>query len=45
MDADHENICKFEAIDGDDYEQVGANILELAENAIKNTSQQSKSCK
>lgn len=44
MDADHENICKFQAIDGDDYQQVADNIIEMAENAIKDASAQCKTC-
>jgi hypothetical protein len=35
MDADHEKICKFERIDGDDYEPVAYNIGQLAERAVK----------
>jgi hypothetical protein len=35
MEADHRSICKFEKIDGDDYELVADNIIELAERSIK----------
>ncbi|KAI9774757.1 MAG: hypothetical protein M1839_001624 [Geoglossum umbratile] len=34
LDANHSDICKFEAIDSDDYEQVEDNIVELARRAL-----------
>jgi hypothetical protein len=33
MDADHARVCKFEKADGDDYEQVIGNIVELVKRA------------
>lgn len=34
LNANHSSICKFGAIDDDDYEQVESNIIELAEKAL-----------
>lgn len=34
LGADHFNICRFEAIDDDDYEQVEGNIVGLAQEAV-----------
>lgn len=34
LDANHSDICKFEAIDSDDYEQVEDNIVQLAQRAL-----------
>jgi hypothetical protein len=34
LDANHSDICKFEAIDSDDYEQVEDNIVLLAKRAL-----------
>lgn len=38
LDANHFDVCRFEDIAGDDYEQVGDNILSLARNAVKQAS-------
>jgi hypothetical protein len=35
IDGDHEHICKFEKADGDDYEQVAENLVELADSATR----------
>ena len=35
MDADHAQVCKFESVDGDDYEHVSGNLVALVEQAIK----------
>ena len=35
MDADHANLCKFPTSDGDAYEQVMDNLVDLAERAIQ----------
>ena len=42
MDADHVNICKFDQIDGDDYEQVADNIVEFAECAVKSVAERQR---
>jgi hypothetical protein len=34
LNANHSDICKFEAIESDDYELVEENIVELAERAL-----------
>ena len=34
LDANHSDICKFDAIDSDDYEQVEGNIVDLAKRAL-----------
>lgn len=35
MDVDHSHICKIDQADGDDYEQVVENLVELAHTAIE----------
>ena len=40
MDGDHNSICKFARADGDDYEQVSYNLVELVETATKVSIQQ-----
>ena len=42
IDADHANVCKFPRIDGDDYEQVADNVVDLAERAINNFAKQQR---
>lgn len=36
LDANHFDVCKFEDVADDDYEQVGDNIVSLAKQAVKN---------
>jgi len=35
LDSDHSHICKFDKADGDDYEQVIDNLVDLVESATK----------
>ena len=35
MDANHTGVCKFASAEGDDYEQVSFNILQLVKSAVK----------
>ncbi|SLM35359.1 WD40/YVTN repeat-like-containing domain, partial [Lasallia pustulata] len=35
MDADHTGVCKFESVEGDDYEQVSFNLVRLVKSAVK----------
>ncbi len=35
MDANHTNLCKFDDIEGADYEQVVENLVELVNSATK----------
>lgn len=42
IDADHANVCKFPSIDGDDYEQVADNLVDLAERAVKTFADQQR---
>ncbi|KAI9764543.1 MAG: hypothetical protein M1840_008369 [Geoglossum simile] len=42
LDANHSDICKFEAIDSDDYEQVEDNIVEFAERALHDVAEKAR---
>jgi len=42
LDADHANVCKFPRIDGNDYEQVADNLVDLAESAVKTFADQQR---
>lgn len=37
LDANHSNVCKFESIDDDDYEQVKENISMMIREALDNS--------
>lgn len=42
LNADHSDICKFGAINEDNYEQVEGNIFELAKKALLATKEQAR---
>ncbi|KAI9720649.1 MAG: hypothetical protein M1812_002829 [Candelaria pacifica] len=42
MQANHSSICKFDSVDGSDYELVQENIGELAEDAVKATAERER---
>jgi hypothetical protein len=35
IEADHNGVCKFASVEGDDYEQVSFNLVRLANSAVK----------
>ncbi|KAL0636312.1 hypothetical protein Q9L58_004769 [Maublancomyces gigas] len=45
LDANHSNICKFGAINDDQYEQVEGNIMELAKKALIAVEEQTRLAK
>lgn len=45
LDANHSDICKFEAINDDRYEQVECNIMELVEKALLAVQEQARLAK
>lgn len=45
LDANHSNICKFGAINDNQYEQVEGNIMELAKNALLAVKEQTRLAK
>ncbi|KAA6410460.1 MAG: hypothetical protein FRX48_05882 [Lasallia pustulata] len=42
MDADHTGVCKFESAEGDDYEQVSFNLVQLVKSAVKSAAERAR---